>query len=501
MKDLQPLHYDTLRKNRYEGYLLESAPEKVLQFGEGNFLRAFADYFIDVANEAVGYNGKIVVVQPISQGLSDTINAQRGLYTLYLRGSKDGRTVSNKRVVSSISRCINPYLEYQNFLNCALNPDLRIIISNTTEAGIAFDETISFDDAPAKSFPGKLTRFLYERFSFFGGDRSKGFIILSCELIDNNGKELKRCVLQHCARWGLKKDFITWLDDANLFCSTLVDRITTGYPKDEADALNEENGYVDKLLDTAEPFGLWVIEGPARLAEELPFARANLPVIVCDDQTPYKKRKVRILNGAHTSMILGAYLAGKDYVRDCVEDEAIYRYMHKLIFEEVIPTLTLPERELKDFALSVIERFRNPFIDHSLLAIALNSTAKWKARVLPSIKEYVARFRKIPPLLLFSFAAYAKFYSGAEQNGDTVIGRRGDDEYVIADDAFVLSFFLEHAGDSADALIRALCRNTQMWGEDLSLIPGFEESALAAFTLMEEKSLYEAIQTVSGGAL
>ncbi|MDR1157518.1 MAG: tagaturonate reductase [Oscillospiraceae bacterium] len=501
MKDAPPLHYDTLRKNRYEGYLLESAPERVLQFGEGNFLRAFADYFIDVANEKAGYNGKVVVVQPILQGLADTINAQEGLYTLYLRGFEAGRPVGSRHIVSSISRCINPYLAYQDFLHCAHNPDLRIVVSNTTEAGIVFDETASFDDAPAKNFPGKLTRLLYERFSVFGGDRRRGLIILSCELIDDNGKELKQCVLRHCAQWGLEQAFIAWLDDANLFCSTLVDRITTGYPKDEAAALNEENGYADKLLDAAEPFGLWVIEGPAWLAEELPFARAGLPVIVCDDQTPYKRRKVRILNGAHTSMSLGAYLAGKDFVRDCVEDDVICRYIHALIFEEIIPTLTLPEQALKDFALSVIERFRNPFIDHSLLAIALNSTAKWKARVLPSVKAYAARFHKIPALLLFSFAAYAKFYSGAARSGDTVVGRRGDETYAIADDAFVLSFFLEHAKDSAGALIRALCRNAQMWDEDLSQIPGFEESALAAFTLMEEKGLYEAIRTVSGGAL
>ena len=215
----------------------------------------------------------------------------------------------------------------------------------------------------------------------------------SCELIDDNGRELEKCVLSYADQWKLGADFISWIKEENIFCSTLVDRIVTGYPRSEADALNQENGYIDNLIDTGEVFGFWVIEGPESLKEELPFEKAGLPVIITDNHKPYKQRKVRILNGAHTSMVLGAYLAGQDIVRDCMHDEVIRGFMNKTIYEEIIPTLTLPEEELKGFAASVTERFQNPFIDHALLSIALNSTSKWKARVMPSLKGYVEKFR------------------------------------------------------------------------------------------------------------
>ena len=300
---MEKLCYETLEKQGYDGYLLKDAPERVLQFGEGNFLRAFVDYFIDMMNEKAGFHSKVVLCQPIAPGLADMINEQEGLYTLFLRGFENGKKVNDKRVISCVSRCLNPYQDYDAVLACAENPDLRFIACNTTEAGITYDPACSFTDVPADSYPGKLTQFLYKRFETFGKEAGKGFVILSCELIDNNGKELEKCVLQYADQWKLGEEFITWIKQENIFCSTLVDRIVTGYPRNEAASICEELGYQDNIIDTGEVFGFWVIEGPESLKEELPFEKAGLPVLITNDHKPYKQRKVRILNGAHTSFV------------------------------------------------------------------------------------------------------------------------------------------------------------------------------------------------------
>ena len=493
---MEKISYSALKKQGYKGYLLENAPEKVLQFGEGGFLRAFVDYFFDLANERHGFNGKVAVVQPIAQGLTDMVNAQEGLYTLYLRGFQDGKTVNDKRVISCVSRCINPYQDYAAFLACAKNPDLRYIVSNTTEAGIVYDAGSEFDQTPPVTFPAKLTRFLYERFLHFGKEQGKGMVILSCELIDNNGKELKRCVEKYIEQWNLGDAFKAWLDKENLFCSSLVDRIVTGYPRNEAAKLNEENGYEDNLIDTGEVFGAWVIEGPEWLAKELPFVDGKLPVIVTPDHKPYKQRKVRILNGAHTTMVLGAYLAGQDIVRNCMQDDVIKGYMNKAIYEEIIPTLDLPEQELKDFAAAVEERFANPFIDHQLLSISLNSVSKWKARCMPSLKEYMHRFGKIPACLSLGLASLIAFYHGDHMENGALMGKRpAGNAYAIQDDAAVLAFFLDHKDDAADALVHAVMTNESFWGENLTLLPGLEETVKADLACILEKGAYEAMRS------
>ena len=493
---MKKLSYATLKEQGYNGYLLESAPERVLQFGEGNFLRAFVDYFIDVSNEKCGFNTKVALCQPIAPGLCKMINEQEGLYTLYLRGFENGRKVNDKRIISAVSRCINPYEDFSALLECAHNPDLRYLASNTTEAGIAYDPACKFEDAPQTSFPGKLTRFLYERFEAFGKEKGKGFVILSCELIDNNGKELKKCVHQYIDQWGLSEEFAKWVDEENLFCSTLVDRIVTGYPRAEAAALNEENGYEDNLLDTGEVFGFWVIEGPDWLADELPFKKAGLPVLVTADHTPYKKRKVRILNGAHTSMVLAAYLAGQDIVRNCMQDEVIKGFMDATVYEEIIPTLTLPKDELESFAHAVGERFNNPFIDHALLSIALNSTSKWKARCLPSLKGYVEKFGKLPRRLSFSLAAYIAFYSNNVQRleAEALICKRGDDEYAVKDDRFVLEFYNEHKDDAPADLAKAVLSNEAFWGEDLTKIEGLEAAVAESLAAVHAKGMAEVLK-------
>ncbi len=492
---MEKLSYKTLAEQGYDGYLLKEAPERVLQFGEGNFLRAFVDYFIDEMNEKAGFDSKVVLTQPIAPGLAPMINAQEGLYTLFLRGRENGQQVNRKRVISCVSRCLNPYEDFQALMDCAKNPDLRFLVSNTTEAGIVFDPACKADDTPAASFPGKLTQFLYERYKL----GLPGFIILSCELIDHNGDELKKCVGQYIDLWGLPEDFRTWAMGENLFCSTLVDRIVTGYPRKEAAAICQELGYEDNIIDTGEVFGFWVIEGPQSIKDELPFEKAGLPIIVVDDHTPYKQRKVRILNGAHTTMVLGAYLAGQNIVRSCMEDQVIQGFMNKTIYDEIIPTLDLPKEDLLDFAAAVSQRFNNPYIDHALLDISLNSTAKWKARVMPSLTEYVKRVGSLPKCITFSFAAYIAFYHNAKEKGENCLtGIRGADTYAVKDDAWVLDFYYDHRNDDAKAIVHAVVNNDRMWDGVLAAIPGFEDAVAQALERIETVGPYEAMKEVQG---
>lgn len=493
MSTMKKLSYQTLEELNYDGYLLKDAPERVLQFGEGNFLRAFVDYFIDVMNEKAGFQSKVVLVQPIGGGdkIREFINEQEGLYTLFLRGNENGQKVNEKRVISSVSRCLNPYSDYDAYMACAKNPQLRFIACNTTEAGIQYDPSCQFSDTPASSYPGKLTQFLYARYQEFGQIPGKGFVILSCELIDDNGRELEKCVNQYARQWNLEEGFLQWIKEENIFCSTLVDRIVTGYPRNEAAAICEELGYEDNIIDTGEVFGFWVIEGPESLKKELPFAEAGLPVLITDDHKPYKQRKVRILNGAHTSMVLGAYLAGQDIVRDCMKDDVIRGFMNQAIYEEIIPTLTLPRQELMDFAKAVTDRFNNPFIDHALLAISLNSTSKWKARVLPSLKGYVEKYGKLPKCLAASLAFYLAFYQGVRFDGKELFGIRGEEEYPIKDDQDILEFYNEHREDDALGLTNAVLANSGFWGEDLTEIAGLCEEVAADLTVIKEKGAYE----------
>lgn len=493
---MKKLNYQTLEEQGYEGYLLKDAPERVLQFGEGNFLRAFVDYFIDMMNEKAGFNSKVVLVQPIGgaggERIANFINEQEGLYTLYLRGFENGQKVNDKRIISCISRCLNICRDYEAVMACAENPDLRYITCNTTEAGITYDPSCQFTETPPSSYPAKLTQFLYRRFQKFGKETGKGFVILACELIDDNGKELKKCVIQYANQWELGEEFINWIESENIFCSTLVDRIVTGYPRSEAAAINEENGYEDNIIDTGEVFGFWVIEGPESLKKELPFAEAGLPVLITDNHKPYKQRKVRILNGAHTSMVLGAYLAGQDIVRDCMHDHTILNFMNKTIYEEIIPTLSLSEEDCKDFAAAVTERFKNPFIDHALLSISLNSTSKWRARVMPSLEGYVDKFGKLPKCITASFAFYIAFYRGTELTDTGLIAKRPNgDTYTISDDRAVLEFYYNHREDSAKDLVHAVCTNTDFWGKDLSQIPGFEAEVASMLENIEANGTYD----------
>ena len=477
---MEQLCYETLEKAGYTGYLLKNAPERVLQFGEGNFLRAFADYWFDMANEKAGWNGKCVLVQPIAQGLTQLINRQEGLYTLYLRGRQNGEKVDAKRVISSVSRCLNPYekQDYDAMMDVAAGEALEYIVSNTTEAGIVYDPSCRLEDCPPASFPAKLTQVLLHRWRA----GRPGVVVLSCELIDNNGKELLRCVNQYIKQWGLEEGFARWVNGDCLFCSTLVDRIVPGRIRDAAEAarLEDENGYRDALIDVGEVFGVWNIEGPEWLAEKLPFRAAGLNCPVVPDVTPYKKRKVRILNGAHTGFVLGAYLAGYDIVRDCMQDDVILGFMNRMLHEEVIPTLPLDRQDLEAFAAAVQDRFNNPFINHELMSITLNSTSKWRARNMPSLLEYAQTAGKLPPCLAMSFAAYIAFYSSDIQaltEQGLVCRRPKGNEYTVSDDRWVLEFYYSRRGVSDETLVHDVMTNEKMWGQDLTLVPGFEQAA------------------------
>ena len=383
--------------------------EKVIQFGEGGFLRGFADWMLQRINETTDFAGKVVVVQPIEKGMCDLLEAQGCVYTHLCRGA-EGMDVKK---IDVISRCVKPYEDFESYLALAENPDFRFVISNTTEAGITFVDTDRFTDRPSKSFPGKLTQLLKKRFDLGLG----GFVFLPCELIDKNGENLKKCVLQYVDLWELGDDFRNWIEKENIFCNTLVDRINTGYPKDE----KIDVGFDDKLINTSEYFHLWVIEGYQDLCSELPFDKCGLNVIVTDNLEMYRTRKVRILNGAHTSLVPYALLSGFDTVKSCIDDENMLTHLKKCIFDEIIPTLDLPKEELVAYANDVITRFSNPYIRHMLSSIALNSVSKFKVRVLPSILEYIKRFHAMPETLLFSFAKLIDFYRTDMTNDDPEI--------------------------------------------------------------------------------
>ena len=497
---METLNYQVLEKSGYDGYILKNAPEKVLQFGEGNFLRAFVDYWFDLANEKADWNGKCVLVQPIAPGLAKMINEQEGLYTLYLRGSENGQKVDDKRVISSVSRCLNPYekADYEKMMDVAASDDLEIIVSNTTEAGIVYDPACQQNDCPPSSFPAKLTQVLYHRYKA----GKKGIIMLACELIDNNGKELLKCVNQYIDQWGLEDGFKKYVNEDCTFCGSLVDRIVPGRIRDpkEVAELEEKHGYADPLLDVGEVFGVWVIEGDTKLNDILPFRKAGLEdhVFVTPDMSPYKKRKVRILNGAHTGFVLGAYLAGFDIVRDCMHDETILGYMNKMLLQEVVPILPLDQDDCKKFAAAVEDRFNNPFVNHELMSISLNSTSKWRARNMPSFLEYVGKNGKLPTCLTMSFAAYIAFYSNniQELNDKGLVCKRAKgNEYTISDDRYVLEFYNAHKDDDIPTLVHAVMTNEQMWGQDLTKVAGFEEATVKNLTLIREQGAMAAYKS------
>ena len=457
-------------------------PVKVLQFGEGNFLRAFVDWIIDLLNEKGDFNGSVMMVQPLAKGMGEMLNATLGLYTTVLRGVRNGKPVEEFRKITSVEGCINPYSDYDKFIAQAENPDLRFIISNTTEAGIAYHEGDKLEDKPQVSYPGKVCAFLYKRYQHFNGSADKGIIVIPCELIDKNGDNLKAIIKRYAGEWGLEEGFITWLDTACDFCNSLVDRIVPGYPRAEADAICERLGYKDNLLDSAEIFLLWVIECHGKTHEdELPTAKAGVNVIWTDDMSFYRTRKVRILNGAHTMSVLAAYQTGLNTVEECIKSPLVFPMMKRGLFEEIIPSMDGDKKQLEEYAGDVLERFANPYIVHLLLSISLNSVSKFKTRDLPSLLGYVKKEGKLPVVLPFSLAALISFYEGTEYEGTALVGNRNGEKYLINDSPEVLEKFAslykasyKDNKEKAEKIAKAVLSETSWWGEDLTAVAGLE---------------------------
>jgi len=442
---------------------------KIVQFGEGNFLRGFVDYMVDVANEKGIFNGDVAIVKPIAYGDLARFHAQDNLYTVSLRGKMGGETYVENRVITCVQKALDTYHDYEEYTALARLDTLEFVVSNTTEAGIVYDAEDKLALTPPNTYPGKLTKFLLERFHAFHGDKNKGLIMLPVELIEDNGIKLKECVLKYVDLWDLGTEFKNWVCESNIFCSTLVDRIITGYPRDEAAQICETLGYEDNLLDTGEPFALWVIESDKDISEKFPLDKAGMHVIFTNNQKPYRERKVRILNGAHTSTVLAAYLTGKNIVLECMKDSVIRKLMEKIVFEEIVPTVKLPTEEAVNFANSVLERFENPFVKHAVLSISLNSVSKWKSRILPTFKDNYAKTQTPPKLLTFSFAALMAFYTSDILRDGVLIGSRDREEYEIKDDQKVLEFFAANSkSKSTRDFVTALASNTGFWGEDLT---------------------------------
>lgn len=467
-------------------------PERVLQFGEGNFLRCFVDWMFHELNKKGDFNGSIVVVQPIETGMVDMLNEQDCLYTIYLRGLQNGKVENHHETVDVLSRGINPYTDFAAYLKTAENPDMRFVISNTTEAGISYRAEDKPTDAPPASFPAKLTIWLHHRYKTFNGDATKGMHIIPCELIDKNAYYLKKYILQLAADWKLEEGFVNWINTACTFSNTLVDRIVPGYPRDRMAEITAELGYEDKQVVEGEPFHLWVIEGNEELEKELPFPSIGLNVLYVKDVSPYKIRKVRILNGVHTALVPVAYLYGIDTVRESMEDAVVGKFIKDALFEEIIPTLDLPVEELQEFAAAVLERFANPFIKHLLMSISLNSWAKFETRVLPSVLEYIKRKGTVPAHLSFSLAATIAFYKG----------KRGEETIAIKDDADLLellqSAWSKYDGSEASvkAVVTEVLAYEKNWKQDLNQVPGLTEAVTNHLINIETLGMKEAIATV-----
>lgn len=473
------------RKNIDSGTM---PPIKVVQFGEGNFLRGFIEYVFQKLNKEADFNAGIAVVQPIERGMINMLNDQDGLYTLFLKGIQKGQEIQHHELITTIVKGIDPYLNFEEYLDLAKEEELQFIISNTTEAGIAYVSSDRRDMRPPSSFPAKLTILLHERFKHFSGNPDKALTIIPCELINHNAETLKEIILKYAEDWKLENEFKTWLTNHCSFHSTLVDRIVPGYPKDEIEVYNSQLDYKDNLIVAAETFLLWVIEGDAQLKEKLPFHKTDLDVKIVTDMQPYRTRKVRILNGAHTAMVPISLLYGNETVKETVDNEFTGKFVNEVIFDEINEILPMDRTELNSFADEILDRFRNPFIKHKLSDIALNSVSKFKVRVLPSLLDYVARYHKLPTHLTFAFACLLRFYKGTWNEGPLPVN---DGEEVVA---FFQNIWKQN---NYEEIAKLTLQNTAFWNEDLTKIEGLEGAIAFALQEIEANDIEKALENFS----
>lgn len=461
-------------------------PERIIQFGEGNFLRAFIDWIVYHMNEKTDFNGSVVVVQPIEKGMTGKLMEQDCLYHVNLQGLDKGETVNSLTCIDVISRAMNPYEQFEDFLKLAEQPDIRFVISNTTEAGIAFDPNCRLDDRPASSYPGKLTQLLYHRYKTFGGDRSKGLIVFPCELIFLNGYKLKEVIYQYIELWQLGDDFKAWFEEACGVYATLVDRIVPGFPRKDIESIKEKLQYDDNMVVQGEVFHLWVIEAPESVAKEFPADQSGLNVLFVPSEVPYHERKVTLLNGPHTVLSPVAFLSGIGLVRDACQHEVIGKYIRQVMYSELIETLNLPKEELTQFADDVWERFCNPFVDHQVTSIMLNSFPKFKTRDLPGLKTYLERKGMLPQGLVLGLAAIITYYKG---------GKRSDGTPIVPNDAPEIMALLKELWDTGST--RQVAENVLasqiLWGEDLNEIPGLTAALTYYLNKIQKDGMLETV--------
>ena len=449
-------------------------PERVLQFGGGNFLRAFSNWMIEVLNEETDFSSSVIIVKPTPRGDYTALRAQDGLYHVILNGLEDGKLKTETRLIQNISRIIQPYQAWEDFLTTAKQEEIRFIISNTTESGITYEAGIPFDLKVAPlNFPAKLTHWLYHRFLHFEGAKDKGCIFLPCELIIENGQQLKKCILKYAADWQLGTAFEEWIDTANLFCDTLVDRIVSGFPSNTAEKIQDALGFKDTLLVEGEAYHSWIIKGDAAVEEALPFGKTDLNVKFVKDLDIHRQIKVRLLNGAHTALVPTGYLDGYRYVAEAINVERVNTYIKALLLEEVIPTIDYPKLELEAFASAVLQRFENPSIHHKLLSIALNSTTKFKTRLLPSMLGYYHKKQRLPKRIVLALAALIHFYRGHWK----------EEEIPLKDDLKHIQYFQEAWNEYKDdysALAQKILAFSDLWEQDLNEIEGLAELLASA---------------------
>ncbi|WP_326982310.1 tagaturonate reductase [Chryseobacterium sp. MYb264] len=458
----------------------EKLPIKIVQFGGGNFMRGFTDYVIDKLNKETDFKGGIVNVQPTPNGSVHKLEEQDNVYTLFTRGIKKGEIIDEKQVISAIQKSINPYANYDEFLALAKEEELEFVFSNTTETGIAYDETETSYEGPHKNFPAKVTVLLYERFKHFNGTADKGLRIIPCELIENNAFALRDIILKYAQLWNLEESFVQWINQNNYFHNTLVDRIVPGYPKNDAEAYEDQLDYEDQMMVVSECFLLFVIEEAGNLNERIPFNKINEQILVVDDIQPYRLRKVRILNGGHTLMLAPAVLAGKETVKESIDDAFIGQFLSETVFNEVNPTLGLDETELKDFAEEVFDRFRNPFIKHYQASIALYFVSKFKVRILPSLLGYVEINKKLPLNLVFSLASLIRFYQGSF----------GEKALPINDEEAIVAKFKEiWANEDYGKVAELSLSETTFWDTDLTQVEGLKDAVAKALWEIDQNGV------------
>jgi tagaturonate reductase len=455
------------------------SPCRVLQFGEGNFLRAFADYVFSVADRQGAFRTTVTVIKPIRSGSIDAFLSQRCNYTVVERGPEDGPEGGRAYPITAIRRIVDPYENFEEYFALADLPEVRFVVSNTTEAGIVYDPEDRTDQGIADSFPGKVVQLLYRRFTTFQGDPSKGLIFLPCELIDNNGSQLRQVIHRIIERDRMAEAFRRWVDEACIFCNTLVDRIVVGRPADPGPYFTRL-GYIDELLTVCEPFLLWVISSGKDVSMELPIDRIGLDVVFTKDITPYRERKVRILNGTHTAITPAALSMGYQVVHEAVADPVVAGFIDRLLREEILDTIPLPRPTMEHYAMSVIERFSNPGLNHRLASISLNTVAKWRARLLPSLIDSLAIKDTLPKGIVFTFAAMTVFYLHGGACRDMFFEAPAGSPDAFQDVPEVAAFFVRaanrHASDEAYSLhdlVTEFCAEESFWGQDLSMLEGF----------------------------